>query len=126
MYSKTELESMAHFDLIGIAKQMGISRADRKEKQDLVYSILDHQAVNPADSADHRADDGDRQDGNSRRRQHMKPQLLAESSMRNPDVHRRNNRKKGQQHTQAYAGKGEIPHPIPPSFAALFFLPNIA
>ena len=100
MYSKSELENKAHIELIGIAEQMGISKAKRMEAQDLIYSILDHQAVHPAANAEGDRADASGQDSASRRRQHMKPQLLAESSMRNPDVHRRNNRRKGQDNAE--------------------------
>ena len=86
MYSKTELENKAHIELIDIAKQMGLPKATRLEQQELIYSILDHQAANPPADAVRQEDS--RQD-NGRRRQHMKPQLLAESSVNNPDVHRR-------------------------------------
>ncbi len=93
MYSKTELEAKAHIELIGIAEQMGISKAKRLEAQDLIYRILDHQASNPTpeqQAADaRRAAEGE----GRRRRQHLKPQLLAESSMNNPEVHHRNDHK---------------------------------
>ncbi len=102
MYSKTELESKAHIELIGIAEEMGISKAKRLEAQDLIYRILDHQASNPTpeqQAADARraAAEGD----GRRRRQHLKPQLLAESAMNNPEVHHRNDRKQQQQQPRA-------------------------
>ena len=100
MYSKSELTAMAHITLIGIAEEMGIAKAKSKDAQRLVYDILDHQASHPesapaqrkpeqpaAQGAQH---EGDNMNG-SRRRQHMKPKLLAESAMNNPEVHRRNN-----------------------------------
>ncbi len=92
MYSKSELENKAHVDLIGIAEQMGISRAKRKSAQELIYDIIDFQSANPT-TEDRKAEDAARQDG-GRRRQRLKPPLLAESSMHNPEVHRRNDRKK--------------------------------
>lgn len=86
MFSKTELESKAPFELVDIAKQMGIKRASHLEQQDLIYRILDHQAANPQPATD----DEPGANGRQRRRQHLKPQLLAESSVKNPEVHKRN------------------------------------
>ena len=86
MFSKTELENKAHIELIDIAKEMGINKASRLEQQDLIYRILDHQAANPT-PAEQAADAARQQQ--PRRRQHMKPQLLAESSVKNPQVHKR-------------------------------------
>ena len=82
MFSKTELENKAHIELIDIARQMGINRASHIEQQDLIYRILDHQAANPVKQEEENP-------AAPRRRQHMRPQLLAESSVKNPEVHRR-------------------------------------
>ncbi len=97
MYSKTELEAKAQIDLIGIAEQLGISklRAMTLNPQDLIYRILDRQAANPESPAPQaQTPDGE---GQRQRRQHLKPQLLAESSMNNPEVHRKNNRRNKEQ-----------------------------
>ena len=108
MYSKSELTAKAQIELIEIAKGMGIAKATRLDAQELVYKILDHQAANP-----------EKQEGNSRqpdadqprRRQHMKPKLLAESTMKNPELH--NNRKRQsdakQQPAVATPVKVEVP-----------------
>ncbi len=69
---------------MNIAKEMGIAKATRLDAQELVYKILDHQATNPDKTAEKNMEDADRQ---SRRRQHMKPKLLAESAMKNPELH---------------------------------------
>ena len=95
MYSKTELENKAHIELIDIAKQMGLAKATRLEQQELIYRILDHQAANPV-ADDKPAASDERSEGGNRRRQHMKPQLLAESSVKNPEVHKRVDRQKQQ------------------------------
>jgi len=84
MYSKSELTAKAQIELIEIAKGMGIAKATRLDAQELIYKILDHQATQPAEQKP--ADD------QPRKRQHMKPKLLAESTMKNPEVH--NSRKK--------------------------------
>ena len=89
MFSKTELENKAQIELIDIAKQMGLSKATRLNPQELIYSILDHQASHPETSGN--ADLPVRQE--KAKRQHMKPQLLAESSNNNPGVHKKNKNK---------------------------------
>ena len=103
MYSKSDLTSKAQIELIGIAEGMGIAKAKRLDAQELVYKILDHQAMHPESGArsseggESRAEFGERSSEGGeqaqRRRQHIKPKLLAESSMNNPEVHRRVNKK---------------------------------
>ncbi len=83
MYSKSELTAKAHIELIDIAKEMGISKATRLDAQELVYKILDHQANHP-DKNEPATVDADRK---GRHRQHMKPKLLAESTVKNPELH---------------------------------------
>ena len=95
MYNKTELESKAQIEIIGIAEGMGI-KTRNVPIQKLIYEILDHQATHPEKDVRPR-EDGEpsgkaekEEDGEGRRhRQHMKPRLLAESSMNNPEVHKR-------------------------------------
>ena len=90
MFSKTELEAKAQIELIDIAKQMGINRASHLESQELIYRILDHQAANPSkEQTEAEAAEAARTE-RPRHRQHMKPQLLAESSIKNPEVHKKN------------------------------------
>ena len=85
MYSKSELTAKAHIELIEMAKEMGIPKATRMDAQELIYKILDHQASNPVKEADNTPVDDDRK---THKRQHMKPKLLAESALKNPEVHR--------------------------------------
>ena len=89
MYSKTELTAKAHIELIEIAKSLGISKATRLDAQELVYKILDYQASNPTPQAaqQHVGDD------QPRKRQHMKPKMLAESTMKTPELHKKANKK---------------------------------
>ena len=93
MFNKSELENKAHIELIDIAKQMGINRASHLEQQDLIYRILDYQASNPeagerlkpkADKTDNAGTPAPaaRPENEGRRRQHLKPQLLAESTVK--------------------------------------------
>ena len=109
MYSKSELAAKAQIELIEIAKGMGIAKATRLDAQELIYKILDHQASNPdkQDQAGHQSD-GDQ----PRKRQHMKPKLLAESTMKNPELH--NSRKRPEavakkQPAKANAEVAEVP-----------------
>ncbi len=96
MYSKAELEAKAQIDLIGIAEQLGLSRmkAVNLDQKELIYRILDRQASVPEPQQPKAADAAE---GQRPRRQHLKPQLLAESSMNNPEVHRRNERRAKEQ-----------------------------
>ena len=89
MFSKSELTAKAHIELIEMAKEMGISKATRMDAQELVYKILDYQASNPDKSAPASADD----DHKAHKRQHMKPKLLAESALKNPEVHKNRSKK---------------------------------
>ena len=87
MYSKSELTAKAHIELIEMAKEMGIAKATRMDAQELVYKILDHQASNPEKSENEKIKN-ENEIPQERRRQHMKPKLLAESTMKNPEVHK--------------------------------------
>ena len=88
MYSKSELSAKAQIELIEIAKTMGIAKATRLDAQELIYKILDHQAANPVKQETVRQNDNE----SPRKRQHMKPKLIAESTMKNPELHNNRNR----------------------------------
>ncbi len=47
MYIKSELESKLVSELKAIAKQLNIPKADKLEKEEIIYKILDFQAANP-------------------------------------------------------------------------------
>lgn len=47
MHTKSELSAMNQAELLELAKEMGISHLRRKDSQELIYKILDHQSVNP-------------------------------------------------------------------------------
>ena len=114
MYSKAELEAKAQIDLIGIAEQLGISRmkAVNLDTKDLIYRILDRQASAPA--ADQQQTEGG--EAPRTRRQHLKPQLLAESAMNNPEVHRRNDRRTKEQQAKQQPRQPEHAEPQAPAF----------
>ncbi|MBR4301603.1 MAG: transcription termination factor Rho [Bacteroidales bacterium] len=78
MYSKDELSSKAHVQLIEIAKEYGISRASKLSAQELVYKILDHQAASPDN------DDNAKKEKKAlpkQRRTRLKPTPIAESNV---------------------------------------------
>ncbi len=47
MYDIISLDGMELSEIRNIANQLNIPKADRLEKQELIYKILDHQALNP-------------------------------------------------------------------------------
>ena len=98
MYSKAELEAKAHIELINIARELGIPRATRMEQQELIYKIIGLQSENPkaltkeqtAAAAQPAGDSAQRSPRQKRAR--IKGELLAESSMTNPALHRHMNK----------------------------------
>ena len=106
MYSKAELEAKAQIELINIAKELGISRVSRLTPQDLIYKIIAHQSENPkaltkeqqAAASAKKASDADEESRGPKagrpkqKRARIKPELLAESSMTNPKLHRHFNK----------------------------------
>lgn len=78
MYSKSELSNKAQIELINIAKEMGVSRPDKYDPQDLIYKILDLQASQPPAPAGKKVSDDDPK--TKSRRTHLKPAILAESN----------------------------------------------
>ena len=50
MYDIIELNAKKVLELKEIAKKLGISRLEKLKKQDLVYSILDEQALRPGEN----------------------------------------------------------------------------
>lgn len=74
MYNKAELESKAQIELIEIAKTMGISRATRMDKNELIYKIIAHESENP--SPEEKAAD----EKSKSRRTRLKPTPVAGSN----------------------------------------------
>lgn len=54
MYNITDLSSMSDEELKSIAREMGLKKVDSTPKDDLVYNILDQQAINMAANATER------------------------------------------------------------------------
>ena len=78
MYNKNELSEKAHIELVEIAKELGISRAMKLTKQELVYKILDHQAATPVENKTTKEVTAPKQ-----RRTRLKPTPIAESNVNN-------------------------------------------
>ncbi len=102
MYSKAELEAKAHIELINIAKELGIARSSRFTAQELIYKIITLQSENPnaltKEQEERQTKTGDGKAGAAKagaprqKRARIKPQLLAESTMTNPSLHKHVNR----------------------------------
>lgn len=82
MYSKTELSAKAHVELIEIANNFGIARATKLSAQDLIYKILDHQAMSP----DTNNEPKEKKKLPKQRRTRLKPTPIAESNVGNNGV----------------------------------------
>ena len=107
MYSKAELEAKAHIELINIAKELGISRATRMEQQELIYKIIGLQSENPKaltkeqSAAAQQATSGEAPRAPRQKRTRIKGELLAESGMTNPALHRHMNKAQQAKASQA-------------------------
>ena len=93
MYTKNELESKAEVELINIAKELKISRISRLNKQELIYKIISLQSENPEAKTQEQIEkqkekEKEKAAAPRQKRARIKPTLLAESSMNNPEVHK--------------------------------------
>ena len=84
MYNISELSAKAHIELIDIAKELGVHRADRLEPKELIYKILDVQANNPTDNSDQNAEQPQQRVRHAR----VKPVPVAESNAKNYKAHK--------------------------------------
>ncbi len=89
MYSKSELEAKAHIELINIAKELGIPRATRMDAQELIYKIIGLQSENPNAITKEQENQKAKEPESRPRRARIKPTLLAESSLNNPELHKK-------------------------------------
>lgn len=90
MYSKSELEAKAQVELINIAKELGIAGAVALNPQDLIYRIIALQSENPkALTKEQEMQQKEKSAAPRPKRARIKPTLLAESSMTNPELHKR-------------------------------------
>lgn len=92
MYSKSELESKAHIELINIAQELGIARATAMDPQELIYKIISLQSENPnaltREQEQRKAENAAKPAARSKRTR-IKPSPIAESAMNNPELHKR-------------------------------------
>jgi len=89
MYSKAELEAKAQVELINIAKELGIPGAAAMNPQDLIYKIIALQSENPQALTKEQEQQKKEKPAPRQKRARIKPTLLAESSMKNPELHKR-------------------------------------
>ena len=89
MYSKAELEAKAQVELINIARELGISSPAALNPQDLIYKIIALQSENPNALTKEQEQQKDKSPSTRQKRARIKPKLLAESSMNNPELHQR-------------------------------------
>ncbi len=87
MYDKNELESKLLSELREIAKQFNIRKSDLMKKQDLIYQILDNQAMNPTAEI-LEAEKKDRSEAKKKRQRihksEAKPEMVSSSSGKKP------------------------------------------
>jgi len=89
MYSKSELEAKAQVEVINIAKELGIAGAATLNPQDLIYKIIALQSENPkALTKEQEMQQKEKAAASRPKRARIKPTLLAESSMNNPELHK--------------------------------------
>ncbi|HCZ08525.1 MAG TPA: transcription termination factor Rho, partial [Flavobacteriales bacterium] len=62
MYDIIDLNSRKVAELRDIAKELNIARTDKLKKQELVYAILDEQALTTSAKAKADGDDGDKKE----------------------------------------------------------------
>jgi transcription termination factor Rho len=79
MHEKSELEGKLLSELREIANSLNIRKADSKEKQELIYLILDHQAANPTPELIKA--EQDLADARKRGRPRIHPQMAGSSNM---------------------------------------------
>ncbi len=84
MYDIIELNGKLLTELKDIAKTLDIPKINNLKKQDLIYKILDHQALNPATQQEQPANSGqgepfgEKQQQNGRRRRRISPEPVKE------------------------------------------------
>ena len=92
MYSKAELEAKAHIELINIAKELNIANAESLNPQELMYKIIGLQSENPnaiTKEQEQKKKSASATGGTRAKRTRIKPMPIAESSVKNPELHKR-------------------------------------
>jgi len=102
MYDIIELNSKKVADLREIAKELNIKKGDKLKKQDLIYKILDEQAVNPSTTkkaaAPKKADSSDQKDSTKPKRAPRPPRSKKSDK---PEAKSEQNNKEGDDSKEA-------------------------
>jgi transcription termination factor Rho len=89
MYDIIELNGKKVAELRTIAKELEIKKTESLKKQDLIYKILDEQAVNPSalssKSAEGKSDEGETNKNREPRKREPRPQQKSDSNSRASD-----------------------------------------
>ena len=93
MYDIIELNAKKVPELKEIAKKLGVARAEKLKKQDLVYSILDEQALQPA--ATKKAPAKAKKDGDANKRTRNTRSKKAESDAKKEPRDKKSEESKG-------------------------------
>ncbi|MBP2691814.1 MAG: transcription termination factor Rho [Muribaculaceae bacterium] len=112
MYNISELDEMADSDLKAVAESMGIKKIDLSKKEELIYSILDQQAIDRAASST--AENKRRNNTRSRRDKDSDSQAAAANqpeAQAQPVPKKRGRKPKNQEQTAAlpFAEQPETP-----------------
>lgn len=102
MYNISELDEMADSDLKAVAESMGIKKIDLSKKEELIYSILDQQAIDRAASST--AENKRRNNTRSRRDKDTDSQAAAANqpeALAQPAPKKRGRKPKNQEQTAA-------------------------
>lgn len=79
MYNKSQLDTKSLEDLKKIAQELNITKLNKLNEQELIYKILDHQAVNPAKEDEEKTSSPKQK---AQRRTRLKPKPVAESNVK--------------------------------------------
>ena len=101
MYDIIELNAKKVPELKEIAKKLGVARAEKLLKQDLVYSILDEQALQPVS--------GSAPKGKSRTKDSAKSATPGDTNRKRPESNRSKGKKESGKAEEPKAQVDEIP-----------------
>jgi len=110
MYDIISLDSKDLSEIREIAKSMNIQKVDKLEKQELIYKILDHQALNPSqDEITNEKNESKR--GRGRPPKVVRPRKEGEKPENKPNVRPPQEIQKKEPGEQPVERKREFPHP---------------
>ncbi len=76
MYNITELNDMSDAELMAVAQSMNIKKIDLSQKEDLIYNILDQQAIDRASASASSGAEGSRRRGRRKKVQSTAPESV--------------------------------------------------